>query len=226
MYTITRSGSTLILNVNGDQILCFPSSVGEWSTDPSLELTIRKSGNQLLLLSGPQRTFAVPVTTDTWIVDGQEGPGPEPGTGDFSWPFNPSVITYEFRPAGRPFHNGIDFSGGAASSGHPIPATGAGVVHFAGVEGGYGNSVVINHGVLSDGATWYTRYGHAIDGSIAVSVGDPVIKGQTISAVGNTGNSFGAHLHWETLRNGTGYANGVNPRTFLAAFGDGNVIYP
>ncbi|MNQ65653.1 Murein DD-endopeptidase MepM [compost metagenome] len=57
-------------------------------------------------------------------------------------------------------------------------------------SGGYGNAVFIDHG----NGQW-TEYDH--NASVLVKTGDKVSKGQEIAKSGNTGNSFGAHLHWQ-----------------------------
>jgi murein DD-endopeptidase MepM/ murein hydrolase activator NlpD len=88
------------------------------------------------------------------------------------------------------FHQGIDFG---AQCNSPILAASAGVVEYAGLFGGYGNFVRINHG---GGVT--TGYGHIVDGGIKVKNGQTVVAGQLIALVGSTGNSTGCHLHFET----------------------------
>ena len=93
-------------------------------------------------------------------------------------------------------HTGIDV---AASTGTPIYAARGGQVimseYGTGVNWSYGNFVVIDHG---DGTT--TLYAHM--SSRAVSEGELVQQGQTIGAVGATGNVKGAHLHFEVRING------------------------
>lgn len=84
-------------------------------------------------------------------------------------------------------HEGTDF---AAPEGTPITAMHQGKVVHAGVMGGYGNLVIIDHG---GGIT--TRYAHM--SRIDVKTGQSVKAGQRIGAVGNTGQSSGAHLHLE-----------------------------
>lgn len=65
------------------------------------------------------------------------------------------------------------------------------MVSFAGYNtGGYGNLVVISHRLGFE--SWYAHQSR-----IAVSVGQPVSGGQTISYVGSTGHSTGPHLHFE-----------------------------
>ncbi len=96
----------------------------------------------------------------------------------------------------------MDFDPGA---GTPIPAAGAGTVELAGTNGGYGNCVIIDHG---NGLK--TLYGH-MQSLPSVSVGQAIAAGTIIGAVGNTGVSFGAHLHFEVHVNGSP----VNPRTKL-----------
>ena len=94
----------------------------------------------------------------------------------------------------------------AAGCGAGIYAAHAGTVEYAGYNGGYGNYIRINHG----GGVG-TGYGHIRPGGIFVRPGQWVNAGQLIASEGNTGNSFGCHLHFET------YVNGypVNPINFM-----------
>ena len=91
------------------------------------------------------------------------------------------------------FHAGTDFR---SPIGVPVHAGGSGVVQTAGIGGGYGNLVIIDHG---NGIT--TRYGHL--SAINVTVGQPVALGTVVGLVGSTGRSTGPHLHYETRINGT-----------------------
>lgn len=89
-------------------------------------------------------------------------------------------------------HNGVDF---AAPHGAPVQAVHAGTVVLSRWYAGYGYAVVIDHG---EGVE--TLYGH--NSQLLVSEGEEVTAGDVISRVGNTGYSFGAHLHFETHVNG------------------------
>ena len=100
------------------------------------------------------------------------------------------------------FHKGMDF---AAPIGTPIYATGNGVVTFSGWGTGYGRYVEVDHG---NGTV--TRYAHT--SANYVNVGDTVYANQQIAAVGNTGRSTGAHLHYELRQNG----QAINPQSYLA----------
>ena len=128
-------------------------------------------------------------------------------TGYFCWPVvGLFTVTspYGYRSLGN--HRGIDISG-ASASGSLVVAGAAGTVTTAGWStGGYGNYVIIDHG---NGVE--TLYAHMLDNSIMVNVGDKVTKGQAIGRVGNTGYSFGAHLHFEVRING----NRLNPAPYL-----------
>ena len=104
---------------------------------------------------------------------------------------------------GRPArHEGLDFP---APPGTPILASAGGRVVTAGASGAYGNAVVIDHG---NGLA--TLYGHA--SRIFVRPGDLVMPQQPIAAVGSTGRSTGAHLHFEVMQHGIR----VEPRNYLA----------
>ena len=98
-------------------------------------------------------------------------------------------------------HSGIDFG---ARYDADIIATGIGVVTFVGRDRAYGNYVEVAHG---QGLT--TLYAHA--GSISVSPGDVVEKGQVIGKVGDTGRTTGPHVHYEVIQDG----NRLNPWKFV-----------
>ena len=86
-------------------------------------------------------------------------------------------------------HKGTDF---AAATGTPIRAAGDGVIDFAGVQGGYGNVVVIKHW-----ANYSTAYAHMSRFANGMRKGAKVSQGDVIGYVGTTGWSTGAHLHYE-----------------------------
>jgi len=98
-------------------------------------------------------------------------------------------------------HDGVDIG---APYDTPVGSAQGGRVTFAGVQGGYGNTVIIDHG---NGLT--TLYAHLA--LINVTGGQPVIQGQNIGTVGNTGWSTGPHLHFEVRENG----NAVNPLKYF-----------
>jgi len=104
-------------------------------------------------------------------------------------------------------HLGYDMAQGCGAT---IYAAGPGRVITAGSFHGWGNTVRIEHG---DGLV--TLYGHMQWSSIRVSVGDDVTAGTPIGAEGNTGRSFGCHLHFEVLRDRVS----IDPQPFMAALG-------
>jgi murein DD-endopeptidase MepM/ murein hydrolase activator NlpD len=103
--------------------------------------------------------------------------------------------------ADRVMHAGLDI---AAPHGKDVISPAEGTVVFAGLEGGYGNVLVIDHGYGIK-----TRYGHLA--KITVKAGDRIKRGQVIAVVGNTGRSTGPHLHYEVRVNGIPQ----NPRKFI-----------
>jgi len=116
------------------------------------------------------------------------------------WPVN-GTVTSEFGPRWGSFHPGLDI---ADPAGTPIAASKAGVVVFAGSNGGYGLFVIIDHG-----GGFATAYAH--QSRLGVSQGQQVSQGQTIGYVGSTGFSTGNHVHFEIRVNGTAQ----NPRSYL-----------
>lgn len=117
-------------------------------------------------------------------------------------------VSSEYGLRGNPFggggyelHGGIDFVGDV---GDIIAATGDGVVILAGPNGGYGNTVTIDHG-----NKYETLYAHMSE--VKVSVGDRVKRGQIIGYVGSTGRSSGPHLHYSVYKD----KKAINPRQVL-----------
>lgn len=104
-------------------------------------------------------------------------------------------------------HQGYDMAQGCGAT---IFAAGPGRVITAGPYQGYGNTVRIDHG-----DDIVTLYGHMQWESLRVSAGDDITAGTPIGAEGNTGKSFGCHLHFEVRRSG----NPIPPEPFMAAFG-------
>lgn len=194
-------------------------------------IKIEQYGDQMLIhMDDETVALAVPTVGGLWYIDDlhtEPPPEPPPATGGrFSWPFDPrpqsqgGTVTSEYGPRNGRLHAGIDMAGGAASNGNPVPAAGAGRIMVAGSHGGYGNAVVIDHG-----GGIATLYGHMQWGSLQVSVGQQVAKGKTLGLVGNTGNSYGAHLHFETHTGGYRWnASSMNPRNFMSQHGDGKVL--
>lgn len=119
------------------------------------------------------------------------------------------VTTGWYYSDGR-LHGASDFGSGGIE-GQPVYAVADGeVVLTAALTTSYGNYILIAH---DNGL--YTLYAHGQAGSIAVSKGQRVKQGQQIMRVGNTGNSFGAHLHFEVRTSPGLYANRKNPINYL-----------
>lgn len=142
-------------------------------------------------------------------ANGGSGGSSVVGNGYFIWPC-PSCyyITSRQGPRTHPItgvyknHAGTDIG---AQYGATVVAADGGTVSLAGVNGGYGNCVMINHG-----NGYYTLYGHL--SSIAVYEGQAVSQGDVIGYVGSTGNSTGPHLHFE-IRSGN---DKLNPEDFFS----------
>lgn len=118
-------------------------------------------------------------------------------SGAFGWRRDP--FTQHTR-----FHQGTDLR---AAYGRDVRAAGDGVVTYAGDRGGYGLTVVVDHG---DGVE--TRYAHL--SAADVKAGTRVRAGEVLARSGNSGRSTGAHLHFEVRRDG----KAVDPREFDGRF--------
>ncbi len=180
---------------NVDDILNYPGNDIDL-TDPKVE-----SGS-FVMIPGGQREFV------QWIVPtvarGSSGtspthqsacPGGAVGSGNFTWPADNHFLSGTDYWSG---HLGIDIADG---EGGAVYAADSGVVTMAqgGYNYGYGNVIQIDHG-----NGYSTLYAHL--SVIGVSVCTSVSQGQWIGSAGNTGNSQGAHLHFEVRQNG-GFIN-------------------
>lgn len=127
------------------------------------------------------------------------------------------TITQGFHLTGK-VHRGLDFGWNGAVTGsknQPIIAAEAGTVLSA-VDGYgntpnsriYGNYVIVNHG-----GGFYTVYGH-LEKGLNVKRGDKVVKGQALGRMGNSGYSFGNHLHFEIRKGANDRAHVVNPMDY------------
>ncbi len=106
-------------------------------------------------------------------------------------------------------HDGIDIGG---STGDPVYAAADGIIIYSAFNtGGYGNMVMIDHGLNSEGVKIVTLYAHG--DKLLKSVGETVKQGDVIMEMGSTGNSTGPHVHFEVRENGSH----VDPKNYLSA---------
>lgn len=136
--------------------------------------------------------------------------------GIMMWPtYTTSYITSAYGSRLHPIqgiiknHVGIDIGG---AMGDPVYASASGVIIYSQMnDGGYGNMVMIDHGINEEGTKIVTLYGHG--SQLLKNVGDTVNKGDVIMLVGSTGNSTGPHIHFEVRENGTA----VDPKKYLSS---------
>lgn len=160
-----------------------------------------------------QRTnFSRVLVTPAWnevaiigTIVPPDGSVPGEASGTFQWPA-PSISTISsgFGARWGVHHDGVDIANGN-SYGQAVVAADAGVVTYVKYDStGYGYHLEIDHG---NGMS--TLYAHTSE--ILVQAGEKVTKGQEIARIGNTGDSTGAHLHFEIHESGTA----VDPLPYL-----------
>lgn len=178
-----------------DAILDYPGNDIDL-TNPKID-----SGTWVMLPGGEREFVQWLVPTVAQGSSGTSGtsqsacPGGAVGGGGFVWPANERFLSGNDYWSG---HLGIDI---AAGEGQPVYAADSGVVTMAqgGYNYGYGNVIQIDHG-----NGYSSVYAHL--SNIGVGVCQSVGQGQWIGGAGNTGNSQGAHLHFEVRQNG-GFIN-------------------
>lgn len=132
-----------------------------------------------------------------------------PSSATFQIPLATGYVSCEFMCYSG--HNGIDL-GNSGNTSTPVLATASGIVTRSGWHHAYGNHVMITHNI--DGKIYTTVYAH-MHTTPYVKVGDVVYQGQQVGTMGNTGNSFGAHLHFELYEGYYNYPYSVNPRKYI-----------
>ena len=159
----------------------------------------RKNGKKIKEDVISQKVLKKPVTRI--VLKGTKKRPPTVGSGHFAWPVHGAQLSSYYGYRWGRLHAGIDL---ACHTGTPIYAADGGTVTTAGYYYGYGLTIIINH---QNG--FKTLYGHC--SALYVHVGSKVYKGQHIGAVGNTGNSYGSHCHFEIHKGG----GTVNPLSYL-----------
>jgi murein DD-endopeptidase MepM/ murein hydrolase activator NlpD len=153
-----------------------------------------------LTVGGETKKYYRFQTPDDGVVDFYDETGKSAKKFLVRKPVNNAIMRSGFGARRHPIlgyvkmHTGVDW---ATAYGTPIFASGNGVVEVAGWEGGYGKYVKIKH---NNG--YETAYGHMSAFAKGLEVGKRVRQGQVIGFVGSTGESTGAHVHYEILVNG------------------------
>ena len=140
-----------------------------------------------------------------------------------TWNVNKDIVTSKFskcrtitvnRVTQTRAHTGIDLVVISISNPKICSVLSGKVVVAKAGNTGYGNYVVIQH-TSADNKTFYTLYGHMKEGSIMVAEGTEIVAGQVLGIMGSTGNSTGAHLHFEVRIGQNSSMNAVDPYTYL-----------
>lgn len=167
------------------------------------------------------------VSTSTFNSTINPAPKPSNNTAStvtsWQWPVSSYRVSQSFNNysstmannKGRPYHCGIDL----VSSNLTIRAAASGTVKYRGYSSGNGYHVVLSHNF--NGKTVYTLYSHLSSYSDCPAVGKTVAKGAKIGVMGNTGNSFGTHLHF-AIFSGT-YSS--DPLGYIKYGGSNKVTY-
>ena len=194
------NGVSSFFGVTPEDIINFPGNNLDAATVGDLTRPNIPPGT-MLIIPGGRREFVswsapLGVTREDPALARVLGPGAcDPvsggaiGYGSFVWPTNKHYLSgYDYSPKSN--HWGIDLAG---SEGEGVYATDAGVVVYAGWNNyGYGNMVMIDHG-----NGFQSLYAHLSD--IYRFCGQSVGQGEGIGAIGSTGRSSGAHLHFEIM---------------------------
>ncbi len=186
-------------DANPEDIINFPGNkidLTNPAVEPGAKVMIPGGKRDLRDWTQDLQTAARGANTGTGGGNAANTCGGGPVASGFGWPADSHVISGN---GYGPGHLGLDIQ---ANEGDPVYAAGSGVVTMAqgGWNYGYGNVIQIDHG-----NGYVTVYAHL--SVIYVSLCTPVARGAVIGAAGNTGNSFGTHLHFEVRLGGSN----INP---------------
>lgn len=204
-----------LTNITYTTPLKYKTITEEVSTQPMGYVAIRRRGvdgtqkvtAQIVTIDGKEisrnviaaETIKAPIDMLVEVGNQKYDTGAEQGDGvaqgNFIWPLPyTKQISSPFASRWGSFHGAIDIANGS-TFGKPIIASDGGVVLEAEYHSSYGYYVLIDHG-----NGFKTRYAHC--SSLNVKAGQKVAQGEFIAKVGNTGYSFGAHLHFEVIKDG------------------------
>ena len=164
-----------------------------------LESIAREEGKIQDIVRSRTQPSAAPAAPGRAAPAGSAAPRSISGSG-LIWPVS-GPLNSPFGPRWGRMHTGIDIG---AATGSGIRASKAGTVILAGYNGGYGLTVIVDHG-----GGFTTLYAH--NSSLSVGDGAGVSQGQVIAASGCSGSCTGPHLHFETRVNGSAQ----NPLNYL-----------
>jgi murein DD-endopeptidase MepM/ murein hydrolase activator NlpD len=194
------NGVAIFFGVTPEDIINFPgnhldpNTIGDYTRPnipPGTMLIIPGGTRQFVSWSAPLGVTREDPAQARVLGPGACDPvsGGAVGYGNFVWPTNKHYLSgFDYSP--KTNHWGIDIAG---SEGEGVYATDAGVVVYAGWNNyGYGNMVMIDHG-----NGFQSLYAHL--SAIYRFCGQSVGQGEGIGAIGSTGHSSGAHLHFEIM---------------------------
>ena len=219
-----RAHAGTVLKLTGRQLQTVQKVVfvGRAGTADDVMVTPKRTGRSSVVVVVPATASsgAVLVTTRDGLSSKpgprvqvhRHAPPPPPPTPDgpssegLVWPVRGSITGAFGEDRGSHYHSGLDI---AAPGGTPIKAAAAGTVLNQGWLGGYGNYTCIAHVTIT------TCYAHQSKFAAGLGTGANVAKGQVIGYVGNTGNSFGDHLHFEVRKGLLASSTTVDPTKYL-----------
>lgn len=175
--------------------------------EKAIKKAIQLEQSRLAELEAARRQAAAEAKSDGSSSDVKTVPV---SSGSFTRPAA-GVVTSQMGTRWNKLHAGIDI---AASGTVPIVAAADGVVSRSYLSSSYGNVVFISHSI--DGQLYTTVYAHM--SSRLAGEGQVVAKGQQIGYMGNTGHSFGQHLHFEVHKGpwNPAKSNAVNPLNYVS----------
>jgi murein DD-endopeptidase MepM/ murein hydrolase activator NlpD len=174
-----------------------PSATDPSATDPTRAATRAAALRSASLLAADTRaeSYAKVLKSDTWVL-------PTSGFHITEWFGDPGPYW------ATGYHTGIDF---ATAYGTPVVAVQDATVFQTGWDGPYGNQIRLQF--TNGDQVWYNHLS-----AIEVHKGEKVTKGEQLGRVGETGNAYGYHLHFE-YRLAKDLTLAVDPRPFFAAHG-------
>lgn len=205
-----------------DRVIGYPDGAGAGQT---IQAGATVAGGPTAGSAPTTSASGSPPTSDGATTAAGPTAAPAPDTGEgLRWPTDTQHVTSDWGSRPTPeegdgdateHHGGTDFAfPDGNTAGKPIYAVADGTVLEAGPASGFGQWIVIQHTI--NGGSVNTWYGHMEDGTLEVSKGDTVTRGQKISVIGSNGRSTGPHLHFEVHPNG---GESIDPIPWLQSNG-------